>query len=166
MKTLPEPPRLHYMIRCARRIPRRKTVGTVTIQQTSTGGSGGVSGGAPSSGGPGGAATTPAGDKDDSTDVQESDTAPGSSTPESSSVQKVKKIKFTKQKKKIKVHKTYQFKAKTVGKKAAIKWLVSNKKIATIDKKTGKFRAKKPGVVVVTAKAGGVSAKVKVRVVK
>ena len=58
---------------------------------------------------------------------------------------------------KLKVSKTFTCKAKVYGTKEAIVWSVSDTKLATIDKKTGKLKAKKAGKVVVTAKAGKIT---------
>lgn len=130
------------------------TDGKITIQNSSS-----------SNGGGGGGAVAPGntnGDKDD-TNVLDTPENNGTVTKPGA---KVTKIKFTAKKSKIKVKKTYRFKAKTIGKKATITWSVSNKKIGIINKKTGKFRAKKPGTVTVYAKAGGKTAKVKVKVTK
>lgn len=79
-------------------------------------------------------------------------------------------IKLTSKKTSIKVGKTYQFKAnvsniaKDTDKK--LKWSVSNKKLATINKTTGKFKAKKAGKVVVKASYGNVIKTLKVKIKK
>lgn len=94
--------------------------------------------------------------------VEEND----SSSTENKSESVVKKVKIINGKERIKVGKTFKFKAKTIGKETTIKWYVSKKKVGTINKKTGKFKAKKAGTVIVYAKAGGKTAKCKVKVVK
>lgn len=79
-------------------------------------------------------------------------------------------IKLTSKKTSIKVGKTYQFKAnvsnitKDTDKK--LKWSVSNKKLASINKTTGKFKAKKTGKVVVKVSYGNVEKAVKVKIKK
>lgn len=75
-------------------------------------------------------------------------------------------IKFTVSKKTIKVGQTYTFKAKVYGDSSSITYSVSDTKIATIDKKTGKLKAKKAGKVVVTVKAGSISEKFTVTIKK
>jgi uncharacterized membrane protein YgcG len=124
---------------------------------TGNGTSGGTSSGSSSGGGSSGGGSSASGST-----VNDDD----SSSTENASASVVKKVKITKNKSKIKVGKTFRFKAKTIGKKATIKWSVSKKKVGTINKKTGKFKAKKPGKVIVYAKAGGKTAKYKVKVVK
>lgn len=79
-------------------------------------------------------------------------------------------IKLTSKMTIIKVGKTYQFKA-NVSNKAKdtdkkLKWSVSNKKLATINKTTGKFKAKKAGKVVVKASYGNVMKTLKVKIKK
>ncbi len=59
-----------------------------------------------------------------------------------------KKLKFKKKVKKLQAGSSYKFK---VNKKNA-KWYVSNKSLATINKKTGKLKAKKCGTVKITCK--------------
>lgn len=66
-------------------------------------------------------------------------------------------IKLTTVPSKLKISKAFTCEAKTYGTKEAIVWSVSDTKIATIDKKTGKLKAKKAGKVVVTAKAGKIT---------
>lgn len=73
-------------------------------------------------------------------------------------------VKITKSTKTIKKGKTYQFKAKAYGLKEKIKWKVSNSKIASINKSTGKLKAKKAGKVTVTAKCGKKSAKKTIKI--
>ncbi|SHM45545.1 Glycosidase [Anaerosporobacter mobilis DSM 15930] len=75
-------------------------------------------------------------------------------------------IKFTASKKTIKVGGTFTFKSKVYGDSSSIEYSVSNTKIATIDKKTGKLKAKQAGKVVVTAKAGNITKKFTVVVTK
>lgn len=138
------------------------TDGSITIQ--SSGSNSSNSSGSNTSGGGGGVVSPgPTGDNDSDANDSDNSITNGTGT---NSAAKVTKIKFTAKKSKIKVKKTYQFKAKTIGKKVAVKWSVSNKKIGVINKKTGKFRAKKPGTVTVYAKAGGKTVKVKVKVTK
>lgn len=67
---------------------------------------------------------------------------------------------------KLKISETFTCKAKAYGTKDAIVWSVSNSKIATIDKKTGKLKAKKAGKVVVTVKAGKITKKFTVTITK
>lgn len=57
---------------------------------------------------------------------------------------------------KLKISKSFTCKATAYGTKASIVWSVSDSKIATINKNTGKLTAKKAGKVVVTVKAGKV----------
>ena len=75
-------------------------------------------------------------------------------------------IKFTASKKTIKVGETFTFKTKVYGDSSSIEYSVSNTKIATIDKKTGKLKAKKAGKVVVTVKAGSITKKFTVTIKK
>lgn len=79
---------------------------------------------------------------------------------------KEKTIKIVSTKKEIVIGETLNLKAKTVGIKERIKWSVSDKKLASIDSKTGKLKAKKAGTVTVTAKAGGKSDRCKVKIVE
>ena len=66
--------------------------------------------------------------------------------------------------KKIVVGKSYTLTAKAYGVTGVIKWSVSDKKIATIDSKTGKLTAKKKGTTYITAKVGKVEKKIKLTV--
>lgn len=75
-------------------------------------------------------------------------------------------IKITNPVKTLKIKKNYKFKAKTYGLSEAVCWKVSNKKIATISKKTGKLRTKKAGKVIVTASCKNISKRIAVRIVK
>jgi uncharacterized protein YjdB len=67
----------------------------------------------------------------------------------------------------LKVNKSYTFKASVknvVGGK--VTWSVSNSKVATINKTSGKLTAKKAGTVTVTATCGSYKKSVKVKVTK
>jgi glycosidase len=75
-------------------------------------------------------------------------------------------IKLTAVPNQLKISKTYTCKAKAYGTEEAIVWSVSNTKIATIDKKTGKLKAKKAGKVVVTVKSGKITKKFTVIITK
>ncbi len=75
-------------------------------------------------------------------------------------------IKLTAVPSKLKVSDTFTCKAKAYGTKGTIVWSVSNKKIASIDKKTGKLKGKKAGKVVVTAKVGKITKKFTVTIAK
>ncbi|BCN32909.1 S8 family serine peptidase [Anaeromicropila herbilytica] len=75
-------------------------------------------------------------------------------------------ISFEKSVKSLKVGKTYTFKIDTYGIKGTPKYSVSNKKVATINSKTGKLKALKPGKVVVTVKIGSVTKKITVTIKK
>ncbi len=68
-------------------------------------------------------------------------------------------IKFTSSTKTINVSETFTFKSEVYGDSSTINYSVSDTKLATIDKKTGKLKTKKAGKVVVTAKAGGITKK-------
>lgn len=87
-------------------------------------------------------------------------TAAPTETPEPSEEvsQKKKTTSLTWKAKKqtMKVGKTYTFKVKVKNSNKSVKWTVSNKKIATIQKNTGKLKAKKAGKVKVTATCNGV----------
>lgn len=65
-------------------------------------------------------------------------------------------IKLDSVPKELKISKSFTCKATAYGTKASIVWSVSDSKIATINKNTGKLTAKKAGKVVVTVKAGKV----------
>lgn len=75
-------------------------------------------------------------------------------------------IKITTSKKTIKVGESFTFKSKVYGESSNITYSVSDTKIATINKKTGKLKAKKAGKVVVTVKAGNITKKFTVVVTK
>lgn len=75
-------------------------------------------------------------------------------------------IKIITKKSTIKVGKTIAFKAKVSGLQERVTWTVSNKKRASISAKTGKFKAKKKGVVWVTAKCGNYKVKKKITIKK
>ena len=68
-------------------------------------------------------------------------------------------IKLDSVPKELKASKSFTCKATAYGTKASITWSVSDSKIATINKNTGKLTAKKAGKVVVTVKAGKVTKK-------
>lgn len=66
-----------------------------------------------------------------------------------------KRLAFTKKKAKIKKKKSYSFKVKKYGVTGKVRWKVSNKKLASIGKTSGKLKAKKKkGRVKVTAYCG------------
>lgn len=67
-------------------------------------------------------------------------------------------------KKKLAVGDTYKYQGKTYGMDKTITWSVSNKKIATINSKTGKIKAKKAGKITITAKAGKAKTNIKVTI--
>lgn len=71
---------------------------------------------------------------------------------------------MSKYKKTLKVGSTYQFGAKQEGLKGKITYSVSNKKVATINSKTGMLKALKKGKVTVIAKLGKRQAKVSVTI--
>lgn len=75
-------------------------------------------------------------------------------------------IKMVTQKSTIKVGKTFTFKAKVNGLQGKVTWTVSNKKRASIGAKSGKFKAKKKGVVWVTAKCGNYKVRKKITIKK
>lgn len=72
----------------------------------------------------------------------------------------------TSKKKKFKVGKKYTIKAKKYNTESNLKWSVSNKKIATIDSKTGILKAKKAGKVTITVTCGKVKDKITIRIKK
>lgn len=76
------------------------------------------------------------------------------------------KVKFTRKKAKLKVGSKYRFRVSVTGTKKTVKWSVSNKKIATINKKTGKLTAKKAGKVIVKATCNNVTKKYKITIRK
>lgn len=66
-----------------------------------------------------------------------------------------KRLAFSKKKTKIKKKKSFTFKVKKYGVSGKVRWKVSNKKLASIGKTSGKFKAKKKkGKVKVTAYCG------------
>lgn len=66
-----------------------------------------------------------------------------------------KRLAFSKKKARIKKKKSYTFKVKKYGVSGKVRWKVSNKKLASIGKTSGKFKAKKKkGKVKVTAYCG------------
>lgn len=75
-------------------------------------------------------------------------------------------IEIVSGKSKVKKGKTTTFKAEVRGSDAKVTWSVSNKKLATINKKTGKLKAKNTGTVTVYAKAGSLKKSYKVKIVK
>lgn len=74
-------------------------------------------------------------------------------------------IKITAKKASIKVGKSYQFKANS-NTEEELQWTVSNKKVASINKATGKLKAKKAGKVTVKVTCGNLQKKVKVTIKK
>ncbi len=75
-------------------------------------------------------------------------------------------LKLSASNKELTVGELIMIKAKKYGTKDTITWQVSDKAIATINKKTGELCAKKQGTVTVTAKtATGLSAKLKIKVI-
>lgn len=74
-------------------------------------------------------------------------------------------LKVTAKKAKLKVGGAYTYKVKYVG-KGKVQFNSSNLRVLSIDKKTGKAKAKKAGNVVITVKAGKLSKTIKVKVVK
>ena len=72
----------------------------------------------------------------------------------------------TSEKKSFKVGKRYTIKAKKYNSEKNLKWSVSNKKIATINSKTGVLKAKKSGKVTVTVTCGKVKDKIIIRIKK
>lgn len=73
-------------------------------------------------------------------------------------------IKFTKKTTKIRAGKKYSFKVKITGKDSSVKWSVSNKKYAVINK-NGVFKGIRAGSVYVTATAGSKTVKCKVKII-
>ncbi len=74
-------------------------------------------------------------------------------------------LKLSASNKELTVGELVTIKAKKYGTKEAISWQVSDKAIATINKKTGELSAKRKGTVTVTAKtATGLSSKLKIKV--
>ena len=76
----------------------------------------------------------------------------------------VQSIQFTRKITRIKAGKKYTFKATVKGIASSVKWSVSNKKYAVINKE-GVFRGKRIGRVYVIAKAGNKTARCKVRII-
>lgn len=76
------------------------------------------------------------------------------------------KLQITAKKTKIKVGKSYRFKAVAVNTEETIQWTVSNRKVASINKTTGKMKAKKAGKVTVKVTCGNIEKKFKVTVKK
>lgn len=74
-------------------------------------------------------------------------------------------IKITTKKSSMSVGDTFTFKATKKGISENIIWSVSNKKLATINSKTGKLTAKKAGTVTVIAKAGKSKTSVKLKII-
>lgn len=80
---------------------------------------------------------------------------------------KVKKASLkivTKNNKKFTVGKKYTIKAKRTNTSKSLKWSVSNKKIATINEKTGVLKAKKAGKVTITAACGNLKEKITIKI--
>lgn len=75
-------------------------------------------------------------------------------------------IKVTAKKASVKVGKSYQFKAIASNTEEKLQWTVSNKKVASINKATGKLKAKKAGKVTVKVTCGDVEKKFKVTIKK
>ncbi|WP_167958318.1 alpha-amylase family glycosyl hydrolase [Anaerosporobacter faecicola] len=75
-------------------------------------------------------------------------------------------IKLTKVPTKLKVKESFTCKAKVYGAKDSLVWSVSDTKVASINKKTGKIKAKKAGKVVVTVKAGDITKKFTITITK
>lgn len=75
-------------------------------------------------------------------------------------------IGFTQKQSSLKVGKSFDFNVKLYGIKAKINYSVSDTRLASINKKTGIFTAKKTGTVYVTAKAGTYMKRFKVAIVK
>ena len=76
-----------------------------------------------------------------------------------------KKI-IIKGKKKVKVGKMIHLKAELINLDGKVRWSVNKKKLATINKKTGKLTGLKPGVVKVTARVGKTKKTVKIKIIK
>lgn len=70
----------------------------------------------------------------------------------------------TKTNKKFAAGKKYTFKAKKINTNKTLKWSVSNKKIATINEKTGVLKAKKAGKVTVTVTCGSLKQKITIKI--
>lgn len=74
-------------------------------------------------------------------------------------------IKITTKKSSMHVGDTFIFRATKKGISEDIVWSVSNKKLATINSKTGKLTAKKAGTVTITAKTGKNKISVKLKII-
>ena len=74
-------------------------------------------------------------------------------------------LKVLAKKQTLKIGDTYNFKVKYVG-QGKVQYTSSNSKILSIDKNTGKVKAKKAGKVTVTIKAGKITKKLSVNVKK
>ena len=57
-------------------------------------------------------------------------------------------------------------KAELINLDGKVRWSVNKKKLATINKKTGKLTGLKPGVVKVTARVGKTKKTVKIKIIK
>ena len=99
------------------------------------------------------------------TPTTEQDTISSPEVQKQSSAHKIR-IKITSKKANIKVGKSYQFRAVAFYTKEKLQWSVSNKKIASINKTTGKLKAKKAGKVTVTVTCNDVVKKLQVNVKK
>lgn len=73
-------------------------------------------------------------------------------------------LKIVTKNKKFVTKKKYTLKVKRTNTKKKVKWSVSNKKIATINAKTGVLKTKKKGEVTITAVCGGVTEKITIRI--
>lgn len=71
---------------------------------------------------------------------------------------------ITKGNKKFVVGKKYRIKVKRINTNKKIRWFVSNKKVATINEKTGVLKAKKAGKVTITVICGNLKKKITIRV--
>ena len=89
------------------------------------------------------------------------------SKPNVNPVIKKAKVKITTNaKKKFLVGKKYIIKANRINTKEKMQWVVSNKKIATINKNTGVLKAKKAGKVTITVICGKVKDRIKIIIKK
>ena len=70
----------------------------------------------------------------------------------------------TKANKQFIVGKKYRIKVKRSNTNKKIKWSVSNKKVAAINKKTGVLKAKKVGTVTITVTCGSLKRKIRIRI--
>lgn len=71
---------------------------------------------------------------------------------------------ITKANKKFVVGKKYRIKVKRINTNKKIRWFVSNKKVATINEKTGVLKAKKAGKVTITVICGKLKKKITLRI--